>query len=95
MEWPALAELAPNAFPQDVIARAKELQEEIGSVGAYSHSMGVPFIRKNVAKFIEGTCSSLRSIFLDVLSYMQNGTGTLRAQTTFSLPLEPRQESPY
>ncbi|KAJ8522079.1 hypothetical protein ONZ45_g1264 [Pleurotus djamor] len=53
MEWPALAELAPEAFPKDVLARAKELQEEIGSIGAYSHSQGVPFIRQNVAKFIE------------------------------------------
>ncbi|KAJ7798932.1 hypothetical protein B0H14DRAFT_2466029, partial [Mycena olivaceomarginata] len=52
-EWPALAELAPGVFPADVIARAKELQEEIGSIGAYSHSQGVPFIRKSVARFIE------------------------------------------
>lgn len=54
MEWPELANLAPNVFPQDVIERAKELSEEIGSIGAYSHSQGVPFIRENVAKFIEG-----------------------------------------
>jgi len=54
MEWPALADLAPNAFPKDVIARAKELRDEIGSIGAYSHSQGVPFIRKSVAKFIQG-----------------------------------------
>jgi alanine transaminase len=54
MEWPQLMQLAPNAFPQDVIARAKELQEEIGSIGAYSHSQGVPLIRQNVAKFIQG-----------------------------------------
>jgi alanine transaminase len=54
MEWPALAELAKDAFPADVIARAKELKAEIGSIGAYSHSQGVPFIRKNVAHFIEG-----------------------------------------
>ena len=54
MEWPALAELATDVFPVDVIARAKELQAEIGSIGAYSHSQGVPFIRKNVANFIEG-----------------------------------------
>ncbi|KAJ7861674.1 alanine aminotransferase [Mycena olivaceomarginata] len=52
-EWPALTELAPSVFPADVIARAKELQEEIGSIGAYSHSQGVPFIRKSVARFIE------------------------------------------
>jgi hypothetical protein len=55
MEWPALAELARDAFPEDVIARAKELQSEIGSIGAYSHSQGIPFIRKNVARFIQGT----------------------------------------
>jgi len=54
MEWPALAERARDVFPEDVIARAKELQSEIGSIGAYSHSQGVPFIRKNVARFIEG-----------------------------------------
>ncbi|KAJ6481955.1 alanine aminotransferase [Mycena sanguinolenta] len=52
-EWPALADLAPGVFPADVVARAKELQQEIGSIGAYSHSQGIPFIRKNVAKFIE------------------------------------------
>ncbi|KXN91547.1 putative alanine aminotransferase, mitochondrial [Leucoagaricus sp. SymC.cos] len=52
-EWPALAELAPGVFPPDVVARAQELIREIGSIGAYSHSQGVPFIRKNVAKFIE------------------------------------------
>ncbi|KAF8627143.1 hypothetical protein AX17_006360 [Amanita inopinata Kibby_2008] len=53
MEYPALAELAPNVFPKDVVARAKELSDEIGSIGAYSHSQGVPFIRKSVARFIE------------------------------------------
>ncbi|KAH0580306.1 hypothetical protein H2248_001816 [Termitomyces sp. 'cryptogamus'] len=66
-EWPALAELAPNAFPQDVIARAKELIDELGSVGAYSHSQGVPLIRNNVARFIEdrdGYPSSPNNIFL-------------------------------
>ncbi|KAG6879075.1 hypothetical protein C0992_005355 [Termitomyces sp. T32_za158] len=54
-EWPALAELAPHVFPQDVVARAKEILDEVGSIGAYSHSQGVPLIRKNVANFIEGT----------------------------------------
>ncbi|KAH9968077.1 transaminase [Russula dissimulans] len=67
MEWPALAELAKDAFPDDVIARAKELQSEIGSIGAYSHSQGVPFIRKNVARFIEerdGYPSNPNHVFL-------------------------------
>ncbi|KAF9559767.1 alanine aminotransferase [Agrocybe pediades] len=67
MEWPELANLAPGVFPKDVVERAKELSEEIGSVGAYSHSQGVPFIRKNVAKFIEerdGYPSDPNHIFL-------------------------------
>ncbi|KAJ7080967.1 alanine aminotransferase [Mycena belliarum] len=51
-EWPALADLAPGVFPEDVVARAKELSAEIGSIGAYSHSQGVPIIRESVAKFI-------------------------------------------
>jgi alanine transaminase len=53
-QWPELAKLAPQLFPKDVLARAEELNAEIGSVGAYSHSQGVPLIRKSVAKFIEG-----------------------------------------
>ena len=56
MEWPALAGLTKDVFPEDVLQRARELQQEIGSIGAYSHSQGVPFIRKNVANFIEGEC---------------------------------------
>ncbi|KAF5345845.1 hypothetical protein D9756_011217 [Leucocoprinus leucothites] len=66
-EWPALAELAPGVFPPDVVARAEELIREIGSIGAYSHSQGVPFIRQNVAKFIEerdGYPSDPANIFL-------------------------------
>ncbi|KAF7359621.1 Alanine aminotransferase [Mycena venus] len=66
-EWPALADLAPGVFPADVVARAKGLQDEIGSIGAYSHSQGVPFIRKSVARFIEdrdGHPASPDDIFL-------------------------------
>lgn len=40
-------------FKKDAIERAQELIDEIGSVGAYSHSKGIPFIRKSIAKFIE------------------------------------------
>ncbi|KAJ7172976.1 alanine aminotransferase [Mycena crocata] len=66
-EWPALADLAPGVFPPDVVARAKELTGEIGSIGAYSHSQGVPIIRRSVAKFIEerdGFPASPDDIFL-------------------------------
>lgn len=54
MEYRDLKNLAPDVFPQDVIARADELWAEIGSIGAYSHSQGVPLIRKHVAEFIQG-----------------------------------------
>ena len=54
MEYPPLIDLVKDHWPSDVIERAKELHAAIGSIGAYSHSKGVPFIRKNVAKFIEG-----------------------------------------
>ncbi|OCH85817.1 transaminase [Obba rivulosa] len=67
MEYPPLAELVKDKWPQDVIERAQELQEEIGSIGAYSHSKGVPLIRKHVAKFIEerdGYPSDPEDIFL-------------------------------
>ena len=57
-EYPELINLAKDAFPADVVERAKELLSEIGSIGAYSHSQGVPFIRKSVAKFIEGAKNS-------------------------------------
>lgn len=54
MEYPPLAEIVKDKWPSDVLERAKELQEEIGSIGAYSHSKGVPLIRRSVAKFISG-----------------------------------------
>lgn len=58
LEYPDLMEkhldLAKQIYPEDVIARAKGLHDEIGSVGAYTHSKGVLAIRKRVAKFIEG-----------------------------------------
>jgi hypothetical protein len=85
MEWPALADLAPGVFPADVVARAKELSAEIGSVGAYSHSLGVPFIRKSVAKFIEGACAfhtSASSLYMPCPPFLM---GALARCTRFSL----------
>lgn len=58
LEYPNLMEehleVAKQIYPEDVIQRAKGLYEEIGSVGAYTHSKGVLAIRKRVAKFIQG-----------------------------------------
>ncbi|GAA5910081.1 uncharacterized protein JCM6883_000547 [Sporobolomyces salmoneus] len=54
-EYPALIDhpASSSIFPKDAIDRARTLLSEIGSTGAYSHSMGVPAIRKRIAKFIE------------------------------------------
>lgn len=46
-------EACSRLFKQDAIERATTLLKEIGSVGAYSHSKGVPYIRQSIAKFIE------------------------------------------
>ncbi|WOO77035.1 Glutamate--glyoxylate aminotransferase 2 [Vanrija pseudolonga] len=57
LENPALfqdhLDVISKIYPADVIARAKTLYGEIGSVGAYTHSKGIPAIRKKVAAFIE------------------------------------------
>lgn len=55
VQYPALLD-NPDVellFKKDAVERARTLIKEIGSVGAYSHSKGIPFIRKSVAKFIE------------------------------------------
>jgi alanine transaminase len=55
LEYPELMShpLASQIYPSDTIERAKKLYEEIGSVGAYTHSKGVKEIRGRVAQFIE------------------------------------------
>ncbi|WVR09365.1 hypothetical protein IAU60_006431 [Kwoniella sp. DSM 27419] len=57
LEYPPLfqehLEVAKKIYPEDAIERARGLFEEIGSIGAYTHSKGVLSIRKRVAKFIE------------------------------------------
>lgn len=45
-------QLVSQLYPIDAIERAEILLKSIGSVGAYSHSQGAPYIRKTVAKFI-------------------------------------------
>jgi alanine transaminase len=55
-EYPALMDTpeVAKAFPTDTQERAKQILEDVGSVGAYSHSKGAASIRKDVASFIEG-----------------------------------------
>jgi hypothetical protein len=89
MELPELAEKAKDLFPADVIARAKVLQEEIGSIGAYSHSQGVPYIRQQVAKFIGGMLPLWFSKYLPLI-YVQNAMGILPIPITSSSLAELR-----
>ncbi|EPQ30985.1 uncharacterized protein PFL1_01174 [Pseudozyma flocculosa PF-1] len=42
-----------KVFPADVQERARLLLEDVGSVGAYSHSKGASVVRKHIAEFIE------------------------------------------
>lgn len=60
IEYPDIlkSEYATKIYPEDAIKRAEVLLKEIGSVGAYSHSQGVPWVRKSIAKFIEGKTSN-------------------------------------
>lgn len=56
-----------NVFPPDVVARARVLLDNTGSIGAYSHSMGILHIRESIADFIErrdGEPASASNIFL-------------------------------
>ncbi|ODQ61794.1 hypothetical protein WICANDRAFT_25680 [Wickerhamomyces anomalus NRRL Y-366-8] len=39
-------------YPKDVVHRARVLLSKIGSLGAYSHSQGVQYIREQIAHFI-------------------------------------------
>lgn len=41
-------------FPKDAVSRARQIIKNIGSgVGAYSDSRGYPWLRKEIAEFIE------------------------------------------
>lgn len=72
LEYPALLEkeeILKEAlgYKQDVIDRARWLLKEVGSVGAYSQSQGVPGIRESVANFLErrdGYPANAEHIFL-------------------------------
>lgn len=57
VEYPQLLRdpSAANHFPADARKRAQDLLDSCGgNIGAYSHSMGIPVVRKHVAEFIKG-----------------------------------------
>lgn len=69
LQYPKILESqeAKNIYPEDVISRANKLLENIGSVGAYSNSQGVTYIRKSVANYIserDGFPADPNNIFL-------------------------------
>lgn len=46
--------LVSQLYPSDAIARARAITKMVGaSIGAYSHTQGVPGIRQTVARFLE------------------------------------------
>lgn len=65
---PQNMEATSQIFPSDTIVRAKEILDAVdGSVGAYSHSQGIPLVRQRVADFIakrDGYPADPNSIFL-------------------------------
>lgn len=40
-------------FPKDAVERAKLILDDVGSVGAYSHSKGAAIVRQHIKEFIE------------------------------------------
>lgn len=70
LEWPELLERRKelaSVFPSDVLDRAEQIISSNGSIGAYSHSQGIPAVREAVARFIEerdGIPAEVNSIFL-------------------------------
>lgn len=42
-----------QVYPEDAIARAQVISNKFVSLGAYSHSKGLNFVRENIARFIE------------------------------------------
>src|SRR6266487_6667080 len=66
VEYPPLLEkedvlLSQLGYKKDVIERARWLLKQVGSVGAYSASAGVPGIKESIAKFIESMFTSQAS----------------------------------
>lgn len=71
LEYPdilrSIGDSLSNPFPPDVIARAELILKNAGSIGAYSDSQGIAYVRKSIANFIssrDGFVSSLNDIFL-------------------------------
>jgi len=68
-EYPELLQSphVESIYPKDVIERAKKTLSQMPGMGAYSHSMGLPHVRKAIADFIkrrDGYDADPENIFL-------------------------------
>lgn len=50
--WMLEDERLHELYPEDAIARARHITSHVTSIGAYSHSKGLQFVREDIAKFI-------------------------------------------
>lgn len=95
LEYPPLLEsenvLSQLGYKRDVFERARWLLQQIGSVGSYSPSRGIPAIKESVARFIESRTPN--SPFVILLNHgFQDGTAILLTQKTYILLQVPPQE---
>ena len=52
---PEVRQVVSKLYPSDALDRASLLLSEMGgSCGAYTHSQGIPAIRRHVAEMIQG-----------------------------------------
>ena len=65
--------LEKNIFSSDIIKRAKEYLKHTPSVGAYTESQGMKYIRENVAKFCERRDDGIKCDSNNI--YLSNGAG--------------------
>mmetsp|Transcript_10824 Transcript_10824/g.17474 ORF Transcript_10824/g.17474 Transcript_10824/m.17474 type:complete len:528 (-) Transcript_10824:16-1599(-) len=50
---PSILETHTDAFPEDVVKRAREFLAGMPNLGAYTNTQGLPIVRKCIAEFIE------------------------------------------
>jgi aspartate/methionine/tyrosine aminotransferase len=77
-------------FPSDAIARAREILDATGSVGAYSHSQGVPLLRRDVADFITQRDGGVQTTNPDDI-FLTNGASAAIQMVLTALIAQPER----
>lgn len=63
---PEIRSIVSKLYPSDTLDRASSLLVDMGgSSGAYSHSQGIPAVRKRVAEMIYGSLNYLKGVERD------------------------------